>query len=119
MIIIDHSIISLTHHQRYFEVVYECEDGNIVSGSSHPSGDEIVCFTTAGGCKVCNFHKTCCVKASMPTMPHKVAGQFGFLQGVGSLNGFEFPIHVPKALCLWKETLKVFSRCRVSKIYLW
>ncbi|OVA17905.1 WD40 repeat [Macleaya cordata] len=31
---------------------YECEDGNVVSVAVHPTGDEIVCSTTTGGCKL-------------------------------------------------------------------
>ncbi|MCL7043614.1 hypothetical protein MKW94_009565 [Papaver nudicaule] len=37
------------------QVAYECEDGNIVSVAVHPSGDEIVCSTTTGGCKLLEF----------------------------------------------------------------
>ncbi|KAI3989779.1 hypothetical protein MKX01_040749 [Papaver californicum] len=47
----DSNIISLSPSP---QVVYECEDGNIVSVAVHPSGDEIVCSTTAG-CKLLEF----------------------------------------------------------------
>ncbi|KAI3880095.1 hypothetical protein MKX03_003916 [Papaver bracteatum] len=78
----DSKIISLSPSPK---VVYECEDGNIVGVAVHPSGDEIVCSTTTGGCKLLEFqHKEEDLKILAKDLPP--------LEGVGPQKCLAFSV---------------------------
>ncbi|KAK9124029.1 hypothetical protein Sjap_013631 [Stephania japonica] len=38
------------------EATYECEDGELIGLAVHPTGDQIVCSTTNGNCKIFELH---------------------------------------------------------------